>query len=67
MTGPDELLGGVSAQHEILLAVMSQRFVDDSLQRIIIIRIELKIDCYHRLNSIWLLFVIKIPPKHDFL
>ena len=46
MTGPDELLGGVSAHHEILLAVMSQRFVDDSLQRIIIIRIELKIDCY---------------------
>ena len=62
MTGPDELLGGgQSAHHEILLAVMSQRFVDDSLQRIIIIRIEL------RLNSIWLLAVIKIPPKHNFL
>ena len=47
MTGPDELLGGgLSAHHEILLAVMSQRFVDDSLQRIIIIRIELRIVSY---------------------
>ena len=48
MTGPDELLGGglSAAHHEILLAVMSQRFVDDSLQRIIIIRIELRIVCY---------------------
>ena len=54
------------AHHEILLAVMSQRFVDDSLQRIIIIRIELRMSVT-RLDSIWLLFVIKIPPKHNFL
>ena len=48
----------------ILLAVMSQQFVDDSLQRIIIIK-----SCVAGQTkfNIWLLFVIKIPPKQQFL
>ena len=80
MTGPDEELGGGefihSSSREILLAVMSQQFPDDSLQSIITIIISLiELPSPTPLTallpgtqfSIWLLFVIKIPPKHNFL
>lgn len=57
MTGPDEILGVGSecSSWAILLAVMSQQFVDDSLQRIIIIksRIELRVVLPARQNSIY--------------